>query len=554
MRKVPVLTVLAAVLGVLAMPVGAATFTANETPDIKLAPGANASDVFDLNDFFESATAAVTYTASGKGSVTGSMASVSGDAAAGAYTASFTGNDGSGPLTVDSVVQVSTFLIGNGPKIDNNNRIAGVAGGNVFYNGIPVGGSVASVANLVLPAIGGGGSPGGASGAALLTTIGEVTVATDATTGLRVRTSAKQASGTGSATFGGLTATLGADGTYSLTAATGFASAYVVTFGAQNGVSKDGVHLVAAPAVVTTLDAASVSSIPGAPAATVAYANGAATVSAGAGQSILVFANAGVPVGEYATVSLDYTTNAAVNIAVIAFDGALAFQNVSYSNPSAGNIDTTGTKNLAVSVKSNAASVIPAFQVFNGGTTAATVTISNLKTVNAAPLPNFALNPNAEATLPVDGTVPNVTGWQGDILAQGATGPAASTANNFASAAGAGSMSLVGVGGVSNAAITVSLGVGSAVAECYVQRVGAADAGSALALVFTDGGANSFASFTPGATIPETGWLKVIASGTLSAGTTGFLVVQSAGATVNVDDVSVRIITDKDSYFDAGLL
>jgi len=554
MRKVPVLTVvsLAALLGLMVVPVTAATLFGNDTPDIKLKVGDKADAAFDLDNFFDSATqATISYSASSPNTVDANgMATVFGAAAPSKLAASFTASAGGESVTVNSVVVVSNFLIGNGPAIDDNNRIAGLAGGNIFYNGIVSGGSASSVKALVgRLADGKAVSPAAVSGgAALVATIGEVSLIT-LDTGLRQRGSIVRNMGAGKATNAGLTATLNADGSYKLAATSAFAAPVIVTLGVKAGPVADGVHLLAAPAVDLKFDAATLGSMPVAGAATVTFGN-ALSISAKAKEAVLVYANNPVTVGEYATISLDYQTDSTdINLAAIAFDGALAFQSVSYSNPGATNIEKGVVKNLAITVRSIAGKVIPALQVYaNSG---ANVTISRLSVIKAGPLVDFALDPNAVA---VSDSLAKVDKWAGDVLGQQAKGPAANAANHFASAAGAGSMLLAGKGAVSNAFITAALGKGTAVGECFVQRQGDADSGSAFTLIFTDGGANSFASFVPGASIPADSWLKVICTGTLSAPTTGFFVAQAAGVNAAVDDVCIRIITDKDSYFDATLL
>jgi len=555
MRKVPVLTVasLAMLLGLTVLPVCAATLFGSETPDIKLLPGAQGAGVFDLDDFFDSATSAtISYTATGGSVDANGMVTVLGGQTAGKLTATFTASAGGESVSVNSVVQVSSFTIGNGPAIDDNNRLVGVSGGNVFYNGIVPGKSVSSVKNLVgRLAAGSAVSPGGVSGgAALVATIGQVNVAvTD--TGLRQRSSVLLNSGVGKGTFGGLTATLNADGSYKLaTTAADFANPYVVTLGVKAGQGADGVHLLAAPATDLALTAATYGQLPVAGNAAVSFDATGIKVSAKANEAVLVYANNPVTVGDYATISVDYTTDStAINLAAIAFDGALAFQSVSYSNPGATNLEKGVVKNIAITVRSNAGKVIPAFQLF--ASAPANVTISRLSVIKAGPLTDYAFDVNATA---VSSDLSKLTGWAGDVLGQKAVGPVANAANHFASAAGAGSMLLAGKGAVSNAFTQAALGKGTAVGECFVQKQGVADAGSAFTLIFTDGGANAFAAFVPGDSIPTDSWLKVICTGTLSAPSTGFFVAQAAGVNALVDDVSIRIIVDKDSFFDATLL
>ena len=115
-------------------------------------------------------------------------------------------------------------------------------------------------------------------------------------------------------------------------------------------------------------------------------------------------------------------------------------------------------------------------------------------------------------------------------------------------------MSLPGKGKIANAFIQVGLVKGTNVAECWVQRVGDADAGAAFVLVLTDGAATTAQSFVDGAAVPTASWAKVCAVATLGAPGTNFLLVQAAGLDALVDDVCVRVVDDKAEYFDAGLL
>lgn len=359
MKKMSILAVsLLAVCGMIVAPTHAATVFATDTPDVKLAPGTTGDAVFDLNDYFDGAE---TYTAVSGGSVTGSVATVFGQDAPGALTATFAG-DG---VEVSSTVQVTSFMIGNGPAIDNNNRLAGVPAGNIFFNGIVPGTSVGSAVALDLPEAGAGGSPGGVTGgAALVATIGQVAV-DYAASGLRQRTSTLVASGDGVAAAGGLTATLNADGTYSLAAAADFAGAWVVTFGANDGASADGVHLVAAPAVA--LDVATAANWlpqpPGTfPQANVAFGANGITVTAAKETGALLISLVTVPVGDAATVEIEYTSDsAAVSIAAVAFDGPLGPTTVAYQNASGANIATGVKKAIALTIAANTDAISPAF-------------------------------------------------------------------------------------------------------------------------------------------------------------------------------------------------
>jgi hypothetical protein len=537
MKKMSILTVSMLVLcGLVVAPTYAATVIATDTPDIKLAPGTAGDGVFDLDDFFQGADS---YTADGGTVDADGVASVFGSDTAGQLTATFTG----GGVSVSSTVQVTDIMIGNGPAIDNNNRLAGVPAGNIFMNGIVPGTSVGSAVALTLPEAGvGGGSPGGVTGgAALVATIGQVMVS-GSEQGLRIRTSELVASGAGEVSAGGLTATLNADGTYSLAAGDDFAGAWVVTLGAVGGASADGVHLVAAEAaVVPTGDAAAYIVMPPGTFALSqpTFAASGISVNAAANTGALVVAANPIAVEGECTVEVTYTSNSAdVTIAALLFDGALGSDTVAYSNASGGNIAVNESKAVAVAVDAKSGGINPGFQVFNAGSSAASVTITSLKVIKAGPVCDYALNVNATAFV---SDLDDIAGW---TAIQGGAAPSQ----------GDGGMVLDGAGGFANAMMMVSCPAGSLVGDALVMRTSDAEAGSACAVVITDGAINNMTTFVPGAAISDSGYTRVICSGTNNAPTTNYFVVQCAGFNGVVDRAAVRIVADQDSYFDATLL
>jgi len=522
MRKMPVLTMVClVVLGLVAAPTFAATVAANDTPDIVLKAGEKVS--FDLADFFSSAEGALTYTAVGA-TVAGSVVTVDGSAPTATFSA--------GGVSLESEVVVSSFVIGNGPEVDNNNRIVGKDGGNIFYNPLVPNGVINSKVNLSgLPAVGGAGtSTGGTGVAALIAKVASVDLSV-ANTGL------VQAARMNS-TASGLTPVLNKDGSYKVTAGAGFAGTWLVTLGATDGAgSKDAVHLLAASAVAVDLKTFTGIQA-GTPAMPLAQlANG--VITAAAGQAVLAFGSP-ISVGAGKVVSLvaDYTATADANIALVLFDGALG-NILAFTNPKAPNIAIGKAKNLSMSMVSMTGTVIPAFQVV-AGAAATTVTLANMAVVKAGPVTDYALDANATA---YKSSLASVAGWN----ALDGVGPVADASNNFASAAGAGCMKLAGTGGVSNALMTVALTPGTAVAECYAKAVSGT---GTFAIALTDGGALSSVSF---ATL-GTSWSKVVAVATPGAAGSAFLVVQSAGNDALVDDICVRVVKDQAAFADLSLL
>jgi hypothetical protein len=567
MRKVSVLSLsVAAALGLMASTVQSATLIGGDLPDVRLAPGQSGDNIFDLNDFFSSSAGTITYTAGAGGSVNGSMASVFGGQTPGKSTATFTASAGGETLTSEVNVFVNSFTIGNAPDIANNNRLAGVAAGNLFLNALTPGETLNSAMNITgLPA--GGSSPGGGTGAggtgaaALIVTIATVDITR--TNGVIVHDHPVVASGAGTASIPNqLTVTLNQNGSYTLTAGNAISGDYLVSLGASSGGTVDGFSIVAAQAVAVNLTAAgTLAQVPTlGTGASATFGAGGATVTVPGGAALLLVDQTPIPVsGGVATISVDVTTPSTnANIAVVGFDGALVGDRIAYTNPGATNLQANARKNISTTIRPTSGSVLPGVQVFNAGTAALTVTIHSMEVVMANPIPDYANNPNARADLPVPGSIAGITGWGFNIAATAnAIGPVLSTENNFASTSSQGSLALNGgtaASGVANAFVQVAVGQGEAVAECYVKRTGAASDGDFFAIVYTDGGANSFASFNPASAIPQDSWMLAQASGTLSAAANGFLVVQAAGFDAVVDDVQVRVADDNDAWFDAELL
>jgi hypothetical protein len=514
MRKVPVLTAvtLLAISSLAVAPVYAGTALANDPPSLSLAPGANQANAFNINDFFADPTgASIT-----GGSLDGSgNATVDGLATAGTKEYSISNSAGE---SGSASVWASAAKFTNRPAIDNNNRLVGVAGGNWFANWIVAGGSVSSNAPLGNAGGGGSGTPGGATGGgALSVSVGEVSISYEGT--WRKRTS-------GPASDTGISATIDAAGNYTISAsAADDPHPAIVTFSAG---TSDAVQVLAAHAHDV-----------GAPIV------GTHTVQPG--QAALVIGTAPVDVEGVAQLSLTYNASSVsgVAIAVIGFDGGVAFQSVTYSNPSGPGLEAGTAKSLSTSIRSESGSVIPAVQVFNGGSAAVTVNITRFAVAHAGPLVDYAINPNHNT---FEHALDDGAGVIPDILQQGATAPTYSGGSMVLAAAGA--------TGISNGTVQAALSRGTAVAECYVQRVGAATDGSVFVLNVTDGGATSYAAFKPGSSIPTDGWLMVQAAGTIQADGTGvFITAQAAsGLTVNVDNLSVRQIDQDDNQFDANLL
>lgn len=552
MKRVPVLSLCGlAVVGLVASPAMAAAPFANKTPDVVVETGGDVSGVFNLNDYFSSTdTADLEFSAEGAASVgDDGEVTIFGSDAAGTDSASFT----SGETQVESTVSYVGSALGNRPLVDDNNRIAGVDGGNAFFNALAgTASSAQPLAGLDAFLGGGGGTPGGGTpgggspgGGALVAAVGTFDLVTTES-GLRVRDAAESlGSGDGAVTAGGVTATVNADGSYSLEAGDGFDEPVVVSLGAS-GASMDIVQVVAAPAVEASLgdDAWTVNS------GNVSLGD---TIEAtvGPGETAQV-QHAPVELDtEYVTFVAHYSADVASNVrlALVSIEGSGSFH---FSQSGDAALSTSGMKEMAVTYRHFGGPINPQIQVDNvGDSGSATVTIHSFYVVPARPLTDYALNPNATLDVGADGSMAEgLGGWSGDPLGSGATGPELTgDANNFMTPTSAGAALLAGADGVANMGVVTPLPTGTYTAEVYAQPV--AGEGSFF-LVVTDGAANTVASVVPSAAMAD-GWNKVTVSSTAAESAGAFFVLQSAGADVNVDDAKIRIIDEEPFLFDARL-
>jgi len=552
----------------MAAPVYSATLFGNDTPDIRLGIGVQAQKAFDLEDFFDSSTSkTIGYTQDGT-AVTDSVVNIFGNSVPANSSVTFVATANGETVEKSSVVQVSNFVISNGPAIDNNNRLAGVAAGNAFLNGIVPGSSVSSAQALTLSGSTKWGSLTGTAitgSAALIATIGQVNVAY-AATGLVQRSCSVLAEATkGSATYSGLTASLTTTGTYTLAASSAFAGPFVVTFGQVEGTSADGVHLLAAKSTNVELAAANFYALAAGSfdMATYAFSGGVLTITAKANQGVLLVGQTGVTASGETTVSMNYkTTSAAATtaVAVVGFDTAglstlsADANKKAYSLIKGSALEANAVKNVATLINSRSGKVLPGLQVVNSGTSDITVTISELAVVNAGVLADYAINPNAEADLSVAGDLASITGLINDIAQTGALAGTASTENNFASPNGSGSLQLASasVSAPANGAVSASVDAGTFYGECWVKKVSTTDTGVFYFQV-TDGLSGEFRSETMVSSLGSD-WTKIDTMGVSAAAGTQYAVVQTTGATVAVDDLSVRLLEDATNFFDYKLL
>lgn len=438
-------------------------------------------------------------------------------------------------VMVAALLAAPTFandhLITNDPAIDNNNRIVGEEGGNIFYNGIGSSGMIESVVNLGLPD-GGNGTPGGGSpgGAATIVTIADLTLEAD-----RTRSTEILAEGDNTASVEGqISATLNEDGSYAVTAEEGFNNDLIVTFGVNTGSEQEAVHLLAAPAVDVSLAEGDVNfgAAGSFPAGELALNGDSAEVVVQPGQGVLAFAANTVSVGEYATISFDYEADGAANMAAIGFDGGLNGLAVNYCQLSGGNVAEGETKNIAVTLNSNTGAVLPSFQVVNtaqdGGPIS--VTISNFKVIQARPLSDYQVDPS----LTVD------TAALADWNLGGINNPTGSAA------VADGVLSLTAAEGeVANALTNPAIPTGTVTLEAMVQKTSdGPDASAFFALVLTDG-ANTINAYVPETAISDSEEMMVVVSGTTTTGmANSFFVTQTADFSADVSSAVIRDVED----------
>lgn len=408
-----------------------------------------------------------------------------------------------------ALVPVVQAEVGNAPDANDNNRVASVAAGNIFFNGVVPGDSIASVANLE-GLVGGSGSPDGATGAALIATVAEAD---------------------GAMVEGvGVDPMIEADGSYSVATSADFSGAYIVSFGDASG---NGASLVVASAIAA--DVADMTLIPVAAYAQagVDVADGVVTVTAGADEAVLAIAGMTAPIAAegVVTISVDYESDVAdLSLAVIGFDGAVAGTTPGYSNP-IGGLAVGTVKTLAISMLASSGAIVPAVQVYNPTGAAATISFSNLQVIAGGAVTDYAAGA-ANATLPA------FAEWGGNLTQAADQGMPEATADGIALNASA-------VAAV-NAFTLLNVTAGELTAEAVFTAANN-EAGDFFVVMFTDGAANTIASYAQA----ETG--AVVAAGTISADTTGYLVVQAAGFDAAVSEVVLTQVADG-TAFDPALI
>jgi len=551
MRHLSVLTVMALLAGT----AFAGGISATDPPDIRLLPGAAAENVFDMNDFI-------------------SGTSFSGDVIDANGMVSIPGTDAVGltdfAVSVDGAEvtitrKVSSFMLEGAPDCDDNMILVDqAAGSNVFLNCLRAGVAVNSAVNLTGgPDPGTGGSPSDgspAAGAAWIVTLGTVS-----------GSSAVVAQGEGEASFGGLTASIDAEGMYTLVSDDSFDGAVAVTFVKKDGDDMDAATVVASAAVaagesyaVNDMEAGTELLAPPTGVESFSF-DGKLNVTVAAGAIAQLFFKP-VAVSGSVNVSVAYSGSLGASIAVM--DGN--FLDLTYIfSVGPGEVDANTQRRLAVDFDSVSGSVIPVLQLA-GGAEGGTVTFDDLQICAAAACPEksvvltkgFSTEPFAgDFSGGLDGAVQDINTQAGTI---GYNAPSVVDGAVQLSATKS---------ALSNITLSAILsGPAVAVISCDAKVVSSGGQGATAGLFqfvggsYTEaGGQTNFGTFVASSSLGSD-WSNVQAACPIQSSVLGGFTVTAQAAigaleyadgdelTVAVDNINVSVIDTNPLFFDATLL
>ncbi len=548
-----------------------------DPPDIRLLTGsASPTGIVDLNDYFSTNNAGAATFSGGNANAAG-LVSVPGAADPGTTDFSATITVGADSGTADYTRKVSSFLLEGAPEADDSMILVDQAAGtNVFLNCLQAGVAVQSAAALTGGPAGGGtggsgtpgdGTPGGGS-AVWSITFGQV-VSGFSTTGQKTRSSSVIASGGDSLSNGGLTASIDADGNYTLQSDASFTGPVVVTFIKSAGDDMDAASVVASAAIssgnggTNNLNSASIpvdigdgagGGLPTGASVQLGAALGSAPAGFSDGTGILVTAPAGqtvqvflpsVAVDGPVTVSVStwaktgsFDNSTTTSLAVL--DGGvftMGYQDLTYMNAGGAELGQAVPRRLSVTYDAPSGSIRPAFQMIGPGS----IAFDNLEVCRATAPDTFALGNGGQ----------DLYGWgagmgaafAGDfsagltgvdvngITASGgysATGAATVvSANGFDTAGTDGSIALAGTGTVLTNITVSSEHVGTSAVRvcCNAQAASITGTGAYnfLALVISAlpdiaGSISSFGTFASAANLAGAGaWTSVEASGQIQS-------------------------------------
>jgi len=502
----------------------AATDVATDPPDIRLLPATPLNNAFDLNDYF-----------SGNISV---PVNIAGSATIGVRTEQYT----VGGFTVSHKVKVSSFLVQNGAVLDG-------ASANPFVNVLRPGVAVNSVQGLVGAPEGaptGGGSPAGGSAPVWWITFANVTSTYDQ--GLRIRNTSLIAQSDGpTLQAGGLTATIGANGVYTLTADQNFIGPVIVTFISQIGNNLDGASVLASKSISVGTNYAG-------------NLDQGQLVDGSAAVAQVPLSEVAVGAGEV-TLSVDVVPGTTgMPVALAAINGGWDFNNLVYENPGAGGSAVAGQKmTLTCTYDPPANSLIPLLVAAGGK-----ATFSNLRIYKAPAIADLSVGANEmdlhsglfSTTGPViDGNFNAVTDV--NVLSPNAPNAAPgkvnlSTQNNFGASGKSVALGEAG-DGYDNITLLVDPDPGAITARAWVKGNGHYDL---VMTVFNAAGSGVDRSIGGAFEGNFSNWSPISVNGTVGNSAMVWVTVQGFRGgqdALLVDDLKVLQVQDLDAYFDADL-
>jgi hypothetical protein len=544
MRRMSVLIVMA----LFASTAFAGGVDVTDPPDIRLLEAAALPGAFNLGDYHGTSNAGAAAYA-GDAEADGTV-NVPGDSAPGMTDYAATITVGADSADVGWTRLVRSAALDNVPLPGEAPFVVALRAGAAADSAAPLSGG---------PAGDGGGSPGNgtpSTGAAWMITFASVDCGW-AASGLKTRTSAVTAGpADDTLTAGGLTASIDADGNYSLLADESFAGPVVVTFIKAAGDDKDSASVVAAANAVAA-DAQGVAPLE-------IVSDGSASVltildPVAAAGKVRISAIVSSPDG--ATVGLG-----AMDSSVLLPGGG---QNLALVQVSGSEVPTEPTL-LVTYYTAPSGSLVPIINVDGVGT----VTVSDLTVAPCETDLCYGVTMGKLGLLGVVTAAPvagDMSGgleglWQNDFDTEdewALVAAEANGANNFATAGAPGSISLPSADGNQLSNISVYAAGFSAPglmsASVFAQNGGAAGVDTFAALVVSAIGADGlsfFTAFVSADNIPADGWAEIETVGAIQDGSSGILVtVQNAGtAGILVDDLCVFEEDSTLATFDANLL
>jgi hypothetical protein len=613
MKHLVILTALAFVASITV----AGIVDTQDPPDIRLQTGAaSPAGIVDLNDYFSTNNAGAATFSGGNAAANGQV-TVPGAATPGTTDFTATISVGADSGSVSYTRKVSSFLLQGGPEADDSLILVDQAAGtNVFLNCLQAGAAVQSAAALTGGPAGGGtpgsgtpgdGTPGGGS-AVWSITFGQV-VSGFSTTGQKTRSSSVIASGGSSLSNGGLTASIDADGNYTLQADANFTGPVAVTFIKSAGDDMDSATVLASAAIVGAGGAGSNNlndpnlavslggsgaggTLPAGASVQVGVALGASPAGFSDGTGIKVSAPAGETVQVFLPqVSVDGPVTVSVSawalsggavgttasLAALDSSAFLGEQNLTYMNANGSELGTLVPRRLSVVYDSPTGAILPVLQMIGPGT----VEFDNLEVCRATAPDTYALGNGGQGLY----GFPNVanafagdmSGGLTDVLINGVNAPDGSgytasgtpsvvSANGFDTAGTPGSIALPGSEGVLTNINVIGEHVGTSAVRIVCNAQTASTSGdfgglNFLALVVSalpdlGGSTASFGTFASASRLAGPGgWTMVETSGQIQSAAlapefgSGYLItVQNASGNPTLGSGAVINVDDLAAY------